>query len=228
MGRAARVAGVVGFVLFVSVIAVRPLVANPAIAGVVRNGVSGWQLLAVAPLVIVTVLVMALRLRTLRDRQHGDDEDSYSVASAEGGESFWDARKADDGSEQPAEGGTDGMSGDDGQTPAANLLSGQGGTRERDFDIEEKPPDATLSDHLEHLQAELDDDGELARDLRTLEDLAEEVDGDRAIPERCPQDHCDAVWTGRTVLGVASGRYETLDDGTRVQCLECEEIHRLE
>ncbi|ERH09536.1 MAG: hypothetical protein J07HX64_01294 [halophilic archaeon J07HX64] len=27
------------------------------------------------------------------------------------------------------------------------------------------------------------------------------------------------------MLGVGSGRYELLDDGRRIQCLHCEEIH---
>ena len=85
-----------------------------------------------------------------------------------------------------------------------------------------------LSEHLDHLRAELDGQAEMAQDLQTLAAVAEEVEDDRTVPARCPQAHCDAVWTGRTVLGIGTDRYEVLEDGTRVQCLQCEEIHTLE
>jgi hypothetical protein len=248
VGTAARVVGGLVFVLFVSVIALRPLVANPAVAGAIRDGLDGWQLLAVLPLVLVTVVVVALRLRSLT----GDPEEDHAptVAGTGNRETFWDARKA--GAEPADSRGSDtgestaertatasGESGSstDGQTASGstggpaeqpNLLGGQGGTRDREFDIEEEPPDATLSEHLDHLQAELDEEEEIAQDLRTLEEVAAEVEGDRTIPARCPQSHCDAVWTGRTVLGIGTDRYELLEDGTRVQCLNCEEIHSLE
>jgi len=245
MGTAARIVGGLVFVLFVSVIAVRPLVANPAIAGVLQDGFDGWQLLAVFPLVLVTLLVVALRVRSLTDDTPGDD-DRDSVASTDNRETFWEARKAgetpaDDGSLD--EGGTgadtaalgDGnvaVSGDSQGTEEPGtrppLLGGQGGPRDRESGIEEEPPDAMLSEHLDHLQAELDGQAEMAQDLQTLAAVAEEVEGDRTVPARCPQAHCDAVWTGRTVLGIGTDRYEVLEDGTRVQCLQCEEIHTLE
>jgi hypothetical protein len=88
-------------------------------------------------------------------------------------------------------------------------------------DIEAEPPETSLGAHLDHLRAELDD-RETASDLDTLEEVVETVADDR-IPDRCPQEHCDAIWTERTVLGVKNGRYEVLDDGQTVVCLRCEE-----
>lgn len=275
MGTVARLAGVLVFGLFVSVIALRPIVQNPAISGALRDGPAGWGMLAVAPLVLVALFVVALRLHSLTDDDTDPHEEQYSVATGERANSFWDERKQDDptgtnptdstadqrtdwtdehpdtpgggwdvqgdspdsaGGERPdtaAEGESDGT---DGESEAEsqqtqdrpNILSGQGGTREREFEIEDEPPDAMLSDHLEHLQAQLADDETVAEDLDTLEEVAHEVEGDRTIPARCPQDHCNAVWTGRTVLGVGTEQYAVLEDGKRVQCLNCEEIVTLE
>lgn len=215
MGTPARVVAGLVFVLFVGVLALRPLVANPAIPGVLRGGPGLPELLALLPLVLVTAAIIALRVRSLAD---GDRERQYGTDSS-GEETFWDARTADDDERGSREEGSTGV-------PA--ILSGQGGTRDREADIEERPPDARLDEHLEHLQAQFDDDQSVRQDLKTLAELAEQTEGDRTVPARCPRDHCDAVWTGRTVLGVASGRYELLDDGTRVQCLDCEGIHTLE
>lgn len=247
MGTAGRVVGGLVFVLFVSVVAVRPLVANPAISGVLQNGFDGWQLLAVVPLVLVTALVVALRLRSLAG--DGTEDDTHSVADARNRETFWDARTAGetqadtgrldrdetsagpvvrDDREGPSPDSQDGAESRKGPAAHSDLLGGQGGTRDREFDIEEEPPDATLGEHLDHLQAELDDEAELAQDLRTLEEVATEAEGNRTVPARCPEPHCDAVWTGRTVLGIGTDRYELLDDGKRVQCLECEERQTLE
>jgi hypothetical protein len=226
VGTARRVAGGLLFALFASVIAVRPLVSSPAITASLGDGLPGWQVLALVALVVVSLLVVVLRL-TSRDgtespEPHGDREGT-----------FWDARKSE-GGQVSAGGDRDGAATAEGDTAresdtpdsgGVNPLSGQGGTRDRDFEIEAEPPDALLEDHLEHLQAEFDGDRAVAEDLDTLATVAAE-ESDREIPERCPQEHCDAVWSGRTVLGVASGRYERLDDG-HVQCLECEETTEL-
>ncbi|MEF8813444.1 MAG: hypothetical protein V5A55_06460 [Halovenus sp.] len=109
-----------------------------------------------------------------------------------------------------------------GAAPAdPDLLSGQGGTRRKDFEIEAEPPDAALSAHLEHLRTELDD--EAASDLETMADVAAAARTE-TVPERCPQPHCNAAWTARTVFGVRNGKYELVDDGDRVRCLECEQV----
>ena len=240
MGTVARILGALVFVLFVSVIALRPLVANPAIAGAVRD-LDTAALLVVLPLVLVTVFVAALRVRSLLN----DDPDRAEPSTADQQGSAWETREteatgdaASDGTGAdgtgpiPAErtaGAVDGADKADGeqQTEPPSLLSGQGGAREREFEIEEKPPDATLDEHLDHLQQQLNGDETLREDLETMAEVATELEGDRTVPARCPQPHCEAVWSGRTVLGVATGRYEVLDDGERVQCLECEAIHRL-
>ena len=237
MGTAARVLGGLGFVLFVGLLAVRPFLVNPALTGAFRDGPDGWQLLAVLPLVVVTLLLVALRLRSPSE---GTDSRESTPGQRE---SFWDVRKADDTGVGPAgsgdqstggadvddtqEAGTERSGGRQDSSDSTELLGGQGGTRDRAFEIEERPPDATLHEHLEHLQAELDGDETVAGDLQTLEAVARETEDERTVPARCPQDHCDAVWTGRTVLGVGNGRYERLDDGHRVRCLHCEEIHTL-
>ena len=239
MGTVVRAIGALGFVLFVGVLALRPFLANPALAGVLRDGPGGWRLLAVLPLVVVTLLVIALRLRSSSGGANSPDTRQSDPGRPE---SFWNRRPSDGAGVDPGD-PSSGATGTDNTRIAethqadttdqksgepAGLLGGQGGTRDREFEIEEKPPDATLREHLEHLQAELDDDKTAAGDLQTLEAVARETGDEQAIPARCPQDHCDAVWTGRTVLGVRSGRYEPLDDGRRVQCLHCEEIHTLE
>jgi hypothetical protein len=102
---------------------------------------------------------------------------------------------------------------------------GDGGSGEAN-DIEEEPPEAPLGAHLDHLRTELDDP-EAAGDLDTLEAVVETVE-DEQIPGRCPRAHCDAIWTEQTVLGVKNGRYELLDDGQTVVCLDCEETVTVE
>jgi len=238
MGTAVRVLGGLGFALFVGLLAVRPFLVNPAITGTLRDGPGGWRVLAVLPLVVVTLLLVALRVRSPSE---GTDSQESTPGQRE---SFWDVRKADNtgvgpagsgdqpvgetDADDPQEAGTERGGGGQDSSDPTELPGRQGGTRDRAFEIEERPPDATLHEHLEHLQVELDGDETVAGDLQTLEAVARETKDERTIPARCPQDHCDAVWTGRTVLGVGNGRYERLDDGRRVRCLHCEEIHTLE
>lgn len=237
MGPTTRVLGALGFVLFVEVLALCLFLANPALAGTLRNGLGGWQTLAVLPLLLVMLLVIALRLRSPSEGPDSRELDS------DRGESFWDTRKADNtdvdlaGDRSTGEADADDTqavearqtdAADRGSSEMTGPLGGQGGTRDRELEIEEQPPDPTLSEHLEHLQAELDGDETVAGDLQTLEAVARESEDGRTVPARCPQDHCDAVWTGRTVLGIGSGRYERLEDGRRVRCLNCEERHTLE
>ena len=228
MVTARRVAGGLVFALFVGVLAVRPLVSNPALVAGLDNGLVSWQTLAAAPLVTVSLLVVLLRLTS-----PGTDPETPEPESGPGERegTFWDARKEDteqasatgDRDEGTATEGSE-QGGDTGD-PNPGPLSGQGGTRDREFEIEAEPPDALLEEHLEHLQAELDGDSAVAEDLHTLEAVVTGADK-REVPERCPQEHCEAVWSGRTVLGVRSGRYERLDD-ERVQCLECETVTEL-
>lgn len=249
MGRTLQVVGTLLFVVFISVIALRPLVANPTVSAAVSDGLFSWQTLLVAPLLFVTLLIIGLRLRTRAEPTE------YATAPVER-ESVWEQRDAmrtppddelptsheperDEVDNQPDE---DRFAGDergdeqgehqetesdefDEHPDFPSILAGQGGSRERGFEIEDRPPDARLSDHLEHLQAELGDDETLRTDLEAFEQVATEEDDD-TIPDRCPEPHCNAVWEGRTVLGIGTKRYEQLDEN-RVICLECETITRV-
>lgn len=180
------------FVCFLGAVLLRPLVALPGAAAVL-SGES--ELVFWLPLAAVGILVGWLRIRS------ADDSDSQPRRQPAG--NHWAEKRA----------GTD---------PSERVLGGQGGSRDRSFDIETEPPDAELSDHLDHLRAELD--GERT-ELRTLETVVEEAENEQTVPDRCPGDHCDALWEARTVTGVTAGRYERLDD--RLVCLECEETFEL-
>ncbi|SDJ94016.1 hypothetical protein SAMN05216226_11281 [Halovenus aranensis] len=186
------------FVCFLGAVLLRPLVAMPGAAAVLsgESGLVFWL-----PLATVGLLVGWLRIRS------ADDGDSQPRRQPAG--NHWGEKR--DGTER------------DSTDPSERVLGGQGGARDRSFDIETKPPAAELSDHLDHLRAELD--GE-ETELRTLETVVEEAENEETVPDRCPGAHCDALWEARTVTGATAGRYERLDD-TTVCCLECEETFEL-
>ena len=230
MGTATRgVAGLL-FALFVGGLVLRPLVTNPTVFGALSDGPAGPEVLFVAPLVVLSVLVVVLRLRS--DAGSGDGEaftDRHGAETPSSDES-WGVERGAWGNDHEGDAtghGAGTATGEDERSTEADLLGGQGGTRERGFEMEADPPEARLSDHLEHLREELDDDTAAATNLETLASVAEESEPEHPVPERCPEPHCGAVWTGRTVLGLNRGRYELLEDG-RVQCLECEQVQRLD
>ncbi len=194
-------------------LALRPLLANPAITGALETGTTDWRVLLVAPLVVVSLAIVVLRIKASNTETDWEPPRENEIQH-----NSWADEQAD--SEADTEGKTTE------QQPTVSILSGQGGSRNRDFEIEDRPPDAELSHHLEHLQQELADDRELATDLRTLEEVVDEVEGDRQIPRRCPHDHCDARWTERSVFGRNTNQYELLDEQT-VVCLECERTYGL-
>jgi len=147
MGTAGRLVTGLVLVTFVSVVALRPLVANPAIAGALQDGFGLRELLLVGPLVLVTLFIAGLRVRSMVADDRAEDDDR---------EAAWDTRETDNRSTD-----TDRSSADDDTANGSNdgqpdPLSGQGGARDTEFEIEEKPPDARLHDHLDHLQAQLD------------------------------------------------------------------------
>lgn len=242
MGVAKKLAGVVFLLVFVSAIALRPLMSNPAISTALEDGLFNRGTLLALPLLLVTVLLVAFRLRSLRD-DHGPDhqqteqvtpntwdtetkggreqDETWGIQTEESADD--EARSQRNNSESRDQRNTD-------DTPGthANFLSGQGGARDRDFEIEEEPPDATLRDHLDHLKTELGDDTETAADLETLEDVVNDVEGERTVPPRCPQSQCNAVWSERTVFRDDRGRYQLLEDGRKAQCLACESVVTLE
>lgn len=212
MGLARNLGGAVVFLALIGLLAARPLLSSPAVAAAVENGVSDRQSLLVLPLVLVTLLLAGLRINSLRD-----DEDGPTTGYQPAEKNSW----AVDEPQDDARGSSD---------PPGNseFLSGQGGSRDRDFEIEEEPPDAHLAGHLEHLEAELGDDAEVRRDLETLEEVVGETETEQKLPARCPYEYCGAAWRERGIVGIKSGRYELLDDGTTVLCLECERTVSLE
>ena len=205
MGTVRRVASVLALIALVSVFALRPLLANPAVVPALDGGLSDPRTLFVLPLVLVALLVAGLRINTLLD----DDGAGTQYQPVE--KNSW----AEDEQRTERPGNT-------------AFLSGQGGARDRDFEIEEQPPDAELQGHLEHLEAELGDDETVRHDLETLEEVVEETEDEQNLPARCPYEHCGAAWRERGIVGINTENYELLDDGTTVLCLECERTVSLE
>lgn len=260
MGTVARLAFGLVAVVFVGALLMRPLMANPAIASVIEGGFSGWQTLVVLPLVVVTLAIVALRVRGLFGTGERETEEEVESCFEPVEANSWDDRTDDpsasahtedtDANEDPAfdeaeatrEGSeaspSDGNH-DDGEQPGRgsspndadrpSILGGQGGVRNKDFEIEEEPPDAALRDHLEHLADTLGEDDEHFEDIQTMESLAhEEAKSGRSIPRRCPNEDCSVRWSERTIFRDDRGHYELVDDGTRIQCLECERVFPLD
>ena len=228
MGTTKKVAGTLALVLFFGILALRPLLANPAISGAFSGG--GWQTLLVVPLVLVAVVVVALRIRSAREGPEEWEIDQQKQAVQ--ANSWADRTDAEsDGDSDEGESGNDEHATQSEQQSSVqsgpSILAGQGGTRNRDFEIEEVPPESHLSDHLEHLRSQLGDERHHATELDTLEQVVEEVEGDRKIPARCPHDHCEARWSDRGVLGMGRRQFELLEDGKTAVCLECEQSYEL-
>ena len=229
MGTLSRVAGsaVVLTVLFLTVL--RPLFTNPALASAGFDEVFAWpQVLLYAPLLAVvagTLLLGVLSLVRGDGLPMGGNADGVrgNRGPTTGGDTT--TRDGDEESRDRFEESRDRF--EDHPDLASRFLDGRGGARNRGPAIEEGSPDAGLSDHLEHLRTELGDDPETREELRTLEDVVSETEGERSIPARCPNEHCDARWTKRTIFDMTTGRYELLDED-RVVCLECESVFPLD
>ena len=216
MGTVRRVASVLALIALVSVFALRPLLADPAVVPALDGGLSDPRTLFVLPLVLVALLVAGLRINTLLD----DDGTGTQYQPVE--KNSWAEDEQRDGELR------DDVAGETERPGNTAFLSGQGGARDRDFEIEEQPPDAELQGHLEHLEAELGDDETVRHDLETLEEVVEETEDEQNLPARCPYEHCGAAWRERGIVGINTGNYELLDDGTTVLCLECERTVSLE
>lgn len=256
MGRVKRLLGGMIFVLFLSAMLIRPLQSNPAIASIVSDGFSDWRNLLWVPMLVLTVLLVATRLKTTVDADEGytgkrrddgrEEKSAWEHSIDESNEGHVDGEERGDSEERGDREGSEGKeksreqsrpqsieeaeAGDEyseAERDRPSILSGQGGARDRDFEIEHEPPEAALSDHLEHLQEQLQDP-EHESDLETLEEVIEEFEDDRRLPRRCPHEHCDALWAERGIIGLSSGKYDLFDDGEKVQCLECEEIYLVE
>jgi len=227
------------FVLFLAAIAFRPLQRVIETTTAFEGGLFAWPTVLWLLLLSMSLLVVVARVR----RQVADGDDDWQDPTApEAGhhrneaDMSWDVAEST-GSEatdsSPVAEGPGDLTTSEGPTherpvrqrPQYRMLGGKGGARERGFDIEQRPPEAALSDHLDHLRAELDEE---TAGLDRLEEVVAETEQERAIPERCPDPHCSARWTERSVLGINTGRYEVLDDGERVVCLACESVVELE
>lgn len=212
MGTVRQLIGAIAILSLISVFALRPLLSIPGVATPLENGLTDRRTLLVLPLVLAALVVAVLRVNSLLE----DDEDTTETQYQPVEKNSWsedELRDEPDGSGRPG---------------SSAVLGGQGGARDRDFEIEEEPPDAHLAGHLEHLEEELGDDETVRHDLETLEEVVEETGDSGNVPARCPYEHCGAAWRERGIVGISSGRYELLDDGTTVVCLECERTVSLE
>ena len=229
---------VVGF--FVAMTALRPLLRNPAITNAGVEEILRWpQVLLYLPLLAITGLLLVLAVLAvvrgdgLPTGSRGMSETGTEPAQARGQgrdeDGFWEAERRKDSVWEEGETAEDEQPAipDEYQNhPAVSAeLFEEDGSSGR---IEDETPDARLSEHLEHLKTELGDDETMREELDGLETVVEETEAGHEIPARCPQTGCDAVWSGRTMLGIKSDRYEVLDDGEEIICLDCESIYRPE
>ncbi len=215
MPTAKRLVGTVAVLVFVGTLALRPLLSNPAFSAVFRDGPLAPQTLFAVPLLLLTLLLVAVRVRSL------------TAGSGGSGTAETRTRTANASSGPPPGWGTPGQNRTDAGEDTASATDSDSESR-ADPDtgagpapVETEPPDAALSAHLDHLRTELDD--EAATDLAGMADVVADAESE-TVPERCPQPHCNAAWTARTVFGVTNGRYELVDGGDRVRCLECEQV----
>jgi hypothetical protein len=222
MGTLSRVAGSAVVLVFLLMTVLRPLFRNPALAAASVDEVFAWpQVLLYAPLLAVVAGIFLLGVLSvvrgdgLPMGGNTDSPGGYRDPTAGGGTA---ARASDEAKRERLA---------DGPDPSSRFLDGQGGARDAGPDIEEGSPDAGLSDHLEHLRTELGDDPAVREELRTLEDVVSETESEEPVPARCPNEHCDARWTERTMFDVRTGRYELLDED-RAVCLDCESVYRFD
>ena len=129
---------------------------------------------------------------------------------------------------------------DDDERTQVSFLSGQGGTRNKGFEIEEEPPETDVDEHMQYLREQLGEEefDSAVDDVRRLEDVESNdretdepgrVTGTQStLPEECPQPYCDARWGRGRLFGARGGRYELVDGGEQVQCEECGGITTLE
>lgn len=240
MGTVERAGTAVVSGLFLAALLLRPLRSNPGVAAAVEDGFT-WPTVLWLPLVGVSLLVVAVRLGGVVG--DGADEQQEAAAgrsedSSQDGdldiESGWLDEDEESEAADDTQGGVAFVPEDAGalrRAPAADARPVRQrpvyGLRLGEANVEQRPPEAPLAAHLEHLRAELDDDGQVGEDLREFERVARSEAEENPIPDRCPAAHCDARWTERSVLGINTGRYEVLEDG-RVCCLECESVVSVE
>lgn len=117
----------------------------------------------------------------------------------------------------------------DGPQSRPGFLTGQGGTRNKGFEIEEQPPETELDDHMAYLSEQLGEDV-LENDVSQEDPPEQATDptGPTTVPSTCPQPYCEAKWGGGGLFGGKDTGYEVLQDGEQVRCEECGGITQLE
>jgi hypothetical protein len=221
MGAVRTIGGAVVLLGFVSALAVRPLLSNPAISTALEDGLFTWTTLLALPVVLIVVVLVGYRIWSLLGTDETADADTHwDVSPPEKPretDHSRDSGATDDESDVTAE------STNQSASYRTSYLTGQGGTRNREFELEEEPPDTDLQHHFEHLQAELGNEDSHESELDTMAEVVAKLDEDRVLPDRCPQPHCEAPWTEPAFLRDPSGNFEVLDDGKTVLCLKCEQ-----
>ncbi|MFC7072064.1 hypothetical protein ACFQJ7_04145 [Halovenus rubra] len=190
------------------------------VAGLGESGVERWVILFAT---LCSVILLA-RLVTTGSVSGGDGQDSetspgstHTTHSLSASGPAQASSKTGNEGESTVERG-DGWTGD-------RFLTGQGGTRNKGFQIEEQPPETDVDEHLQYLAEKL---GEDVRDTGndTTSGTGAQSPSDADIPEQCPQPYCDAVWAHSGLLSGSDG-YEVLSDGTQVRCGSCGAIASL-
>lgn len=222
MGAVRRVLALTVFGLFVLAVVVRPLTRFGG-ALVTGDGLDAGALVAWSPAILVAVLAVVVTVYVLFVSDgpgYSEPDNPPTAGRGEGdhGEGRHESAGHDEGRhESTREREVDEVGGNRPTRP--NLLGGQGGTRNRGFEIEEEAPETDVDEHLAYLSDRLGEE-----DL-TDGEHREEVTND-GFPSQCPKPHCEARWSGG-LLGVGGGNYERLGGG-QVRCTECNGVSNVE
>lgn len=216
------------FGLFVLTLVLRP-VTRFLPAGIIGDGFDAGTLLFAVPGILVLLAMLVAGMSLVKRTDTDPDTSLGDIPTTNGGEPPRpDGQSLDDGDwngDSTVDRGEE-WSGD-------RFLTGQGGTRNREFTIEEQPPETDVDDHLRYLREQLgSEDAEAAFDdtstAESVDTSAPTSTGDApGIPPKCPQPYCDASWQTSGLLRRGTG-YERLPDGEQVRCEECGGITTLE
>jgi hypothetical protein len=224
MATVRRAVGLAVFGLFALTLVVRP------VTRYLPTGFAGGSFDASALLFTVPGVVVVLAMLGAGLRKADTDSDTFlgailttngATSTELGGQSPDDENR----NGEPTVDRGDGWSGD-------RFLTGQGGTRNKGFEIEEQPPETDVDEHVRYLRDQLDDeDADGVFDDTAPNDSVESdystPTGEFEIPTECPEPYCDADWQSSGLLGGATS-YERLPDGEQVRCEKCGGITTLE
>lgn len=193
MGIAKKTAGTVVVLLFAGVFALRPIRSNPALVEVLlEGGAFSPGVVAVSAALLFVLVALSIVRFTSRVRSGG----AVARTDASARDDAPDVSSSPDGKQDdPSSDTQDRRSGSgDGDTqPTSGLLGGQGGVRNRSFEIEEEPPEVAVDDHLAYLREELGED-------MTPPDVDAPVSEDEltSAEEPIPEDKPDSEWEDAT------------------------------